>query len=223
MSCYCVHSFDFRAGNIARALQRECSFSAQNRTNEHSSKTCFALITHLLSIQTTKSWKILINNQFKSQSLNRKSYRKLTLSYFSVTCFKHVELLWPISALDRKQVRGYAINRIYDTLIPWQSRRHHANRILSVLLKIVPEFWNLLKSVHVGAIENNSALVQATSEHRTGDKPLPDLITINFNEPRWCNGYINDRAKIPDSKALGANMGPNWPHVGSMNFAIWDG
>ena len=34
--------------------------------------------------------KMLMNNQFKAQSLNRKSYRKFTLSYFSVTCFKHV-------------------------------------------------------------------------------------------------------------------------------------
>ena len=33
MSCYCVNSLDFRAGKIAQALQRECSFSAQNRTN----------------------------------------------------------------------------------------------------------------------------------------------------------------------------------------------
>ena len=35
--------------------------------------------------------------------------------------------------------------------------------------------------------------------------------------------------KIPDSKVHGANMGPIWgqqdpggPHVGPMNFAIWD-
>ena len=48
-----------------------------------------------------------MNNKFKSQSLNRKSYRKFTLSWFSVTCFKHVGCLWPINALDRKQVRGY--------------------------------------------------------------------------------------------------------------------
>ena len=48
-----------------------------------------------------------MNNKFKEQSLNRKFYRKFTLSWFSVTCFKHVGLLWPISALDRKQVRGY--------------------------------------------------------------------------------------------------------------------
>ena len=36
-------------------------------------------------------------------------------------------------------------------------------------------------------------------------------------------------ATIPDSKVHGANMGPIWgrqdpggPHVGPMNFAIWD-
>ena len=81
-------------------------FPAQNRTNEHSSKACFALITHLLSIQTTKSWKMLMNNKFKAHSLNRKAYLKFTLSWFSVTCFQHVGLLWPISALDRKQVSG---------------------------------------------------------------------------------------------------------------------
>ena len=35
---------------------------------------------------------------------------------------------------------------------------------------------------------------------------------------------------IPDSKAHGANMGPNWgrqdpggPYIGPTNFAIWDG
>ena len=53
-----------------------------------------------------------MNNQFKAQSLNRKSYWKFTLSYFSVTCFKHVGLLWPISAFDRKQVRGYIVYRL---------------------------------------------------------------------------------------------------------------
>ena len=49
-----------------------------------------------------------MNNEFKASSLNRKSYRKFVLSGFSVTCLKHVVLLWPISALDRKQVRGSA-------------------------------------------------------------------------------------------------------------------
>ena len=51
------------------------------------------LWTRMLSTQTTKSWKMLMNNQLKALSLNRKSYRKFTLSWFSVTCFKHVGLL----------------------------------------------------------------------------------------------------------------------------------
>ena len=41
---------------------------------------------------------------------------------------------------------------------------------------------------------------------------------------------LNERPEnIPDSKVHGANMGPIWgrqdpggPHVGLMNFAIWD-
>ena len=50
-----------------------------------------------------------MNNKSKAQSLNRKSYQKFTLSCFSVTWFKHVVLLWPIKALDRKQVRSYLL------------------------------------------------------------------------------------------------------------------
>ena len=44
------------------------------------------------------------------------------------------------------------------------------------------------------------------------------------------NEFENALRKIPDSKVHGANMGPIWgrqdpggPHVGPMNFAIWDG
>ena len=72
------------------------------------------LITHLLSTQTTNSWKMLMNYKFQAQSLNRKSYRKFTLSCFSVTCFKHVGLFWPIRALNRKQVSGYMQNMWSD-------------------------------------------------------------------------------------------------------------
>ena len=39
------------------------------RINTASSKTCFALITHLLSIRETTSWKMLMNNKFKAQTL----------------------------------------------------------------------------------------------------------------------------------------------------------
>ena len=41
--------------------------------------------------------------------------------------------------------------------------------------------------------------------------------------------HKNHKQNIPDSKVHGANMGPIWgqqdpggPHVGPMNFAIWD-
>ena len=40
MSCYC-NSFDFRAGQIARVLRRECSFSS-TKSNKLT-QTCFAL------------------------------------------------------------------------------------------------------------------------------------------------------------------------------------
>ena len=106
----CLATVLFRSMFAREKLYERFSASAvltaQNRTNEHSSKTCFALITHLLSTQSTKSWKMFMNNKFKAQSLNRKSYRKFTLSCLSVTCFKHVGSLWQISALDKKQVRG---------------------------------------------------------------------------------------------------------------------
>ena len=59
---------------------------------------------------------MLMNNKFKARSLNRKSYRKFTMSCFSVTCFKHVGLLWPISALDRKQVRGYTYTQLHGQI-----------------------------------------------------------------------------------------------------------
>ena len=42
-------------------------------------------------------------------------------------------------------------------------------------------------------------------------------------------GPIENKTTLPDSKVPGANMGPIWgrqdpggPHVGPMNFVIWD-
>ena len=53
-------------------------------------------------------------------------------------------------------------------------------------------------------------------------KPIVDLFFYTF-------GIICILHVIPDSKIHGANMGPIWvrqgpggPHVGPMNFAIWD-
>ena len=65
------------------------------------------LISRICFLHKQKIVKMLMNNKFKAQGRNRKSYQKFALSCFSVTCFKHVGLPWPISALDRKQVRGY--------------------------------------------------------------------------------------------------------------------
>ena len=110
----------FRAGKCTSTSAR-VQFFQRKLTNWRNSKTCFALITHLLSTQTTKSWKMLTNNKFKAQSLNPKSYRKFTLSCFSITCFKHVGLVWPISTLDRKQVRGYMIVSA-PMKLPWNIR-----------------------------------------------------------------------------------------------------
>ena len=43
------------------------------------------------------------------------------------------------------------------------------------------------------------------------------------------SGYLAHKDAIPDSKDPGAYMGPTWgrqdpggPHVGPMDFAIWD-
>ena len=56
--------------------------------------------------------------------------------------------------------------------------------------------------------------------------------TVGWNPPLWKAGtYLSWISNtIPDSKVHEANMGPTWvlsapdgPHVGPMNFAIWDG
>ena len=43
-------------------------FPAQNRKNQQTNKTCFALIRHLLSIPATTSWKMLMNFEFKADT-----------------------------------------------------------------------------------------------------------------------------------------------------------
>ena len=84
--------------------------------------------------------KMLMNIKLKAQSLNRKSYLKFTLSWFSFTCFKNIGLLWPISALDRKQVRGYRYrNPSYKPKTVWRpSQVYNKNRHTN---KTVPSKW----------------------------------------------------------------------------------
>ena len=103
-------------------------FPAQNRTNWHSSKTCFALITHLFSTQTKKSWKVLMNNKFKAQSVNRKSYRKFTLPWFSVTCFN-------MSGYFDQSARSIE-SRCVVNAIAICDENFHINQ------QIVPSFWS---------------------------------------------------------------------------------
>ena len=64
-----------------------------------------------------------------------------------------------------------------------------------------------------------------------------DGCNMFFDTSNWCMSttlscleYIPWNMHTPDSNVHGANMGPIWgrqgpcgPHVGPMNFAIWDG
>ena len=50
-----------------------------------------------------------------------------------------------------------------------------------------------------------------------------------MNRFKFLSIWLDFQRRIPDSKVHGANMGPVWdrqdpggPHVGTMNFAIWD-
>ena len=71
----------------------------------------------------------------------------------------------------------------------------------------------------------------ATMLHDSSDKPRP-LIPYSQHEecPAWeIMTHWVLLHHTPDSKVHGANMGPIWgrqdpggPHVGPMNFAIWD-
>ena len=66
--------------------------------------------------------------------------------------------------------------------------------------------------------------VMLTPHKDTLNTPARHVAT-NYNKVRW----IHRGKIIPDSKVHGANMGPIWgqqkpgrPHVGPMNFFIWD-
>ena len=51
------------------------------------------------------------------------------------------------------------------------------------------------------------------------------MLAHQSQETKWCEYQFN----IPDSKVRGVDMvhiwgrqDPGWPHIGPMNFAIWD-
>ena len=72
-TCLATVFVRFLRGKKHARFSASAVFPVQNRTNWHNSRIYFALIPHLLSIQTTKSWKMFMNNQFKAKRLNRKT------------------------------------------------------------------------------------------------------------------------------------------------------
>ena len=50
MSCWSVNSFDFAREKLHERFSAIAVFPAQSRTNYQTNQTCFALITHLLSV-----------------------------------------------------------------------------------------------------------------------------------------------------------------------------
>ena len=58
-------------------IQCECSFSSAKSNKLKKQHVCFALITHLLSIHRTTSWKMLMNYKFKAQTLTGNPTRNL--------------------------------------------------------------------------------------------------------------------------------------------------
>ena len=66
------------------------------------------LITHLLSIQMN-TMKMMMNNKVKAKTL-------IGNPAVNWHCFEHVMQLWPLSMLDRKQVRGYVTYVMYSLM-----------------------------------------------------------------------------------------------------------
>ena len=138
---------------------------------------CF---NHASAFYTNKSWKMLRNNQFKAQSLNQKSYWKFTLSYLSVTCFKHVGLLWPVSALDRKQVRGYATFIVTSCWIryPWKysnlakSSMHLPHTNASFILSYAVDWDNIWEFYDIFFVGNCISCSTAWLSHKPWKKQL---------------------------------------------------
>ena len=62
------NSFDFSLEKWHERFSASTVFPAKNRTNWPTNKTCFALITHLLSIRATASRQMLIDNKFETQT-----------------------------------------------------------------------------------------------------------------------------------------------------------
>ena len=65
MFCWSLNTFDFARENCISASVQFFSAKSNELTDQ---QDIFALITHLLSIRATTSWKMLMNDEFQAQT-----------------------------------------------------------------------------------------------------------------------------------------------------------
>ena len=98
----------------------------------------FASITHMRSVRTNNTIKLLMNNKFKAQTVNRKSYRKLALPHLASRAL-NMSYSFGKSArlIESKAVRGNA----FFPLLPMEPR-------LSICVLYL-FFFNFIASVSI--------------------------------------------------------------------------
>ena len=101
-------------------------------------------------------------------------------------------------------------------------------RIIFIVYKVNKDIW-ILKRTFWTVI--NGACIMRTKVHPYKQlKPLDCFVHIQCARQWTCHDLVTlGFDAIPDSNVHGASMGPIWgrqdpggPHVGAMNFAIWD-
>ena len=89
--CPTIRPISLSPGKIAWAHQHECGFFSSTKSKELTDQKERLCFDHAPAFDMNNNIeKMLMNNKFKAQTLNRKSYKKFTLPCFKVTCFKHV-------------------------------------------------------------------------------------------------------------------------------------
>ena len=68
----------------------------------------------------------------------------------------------------------------------------------------------------------------SSTSHFVGSDSILMSLSVSYKD--YCISFVCTQGSTHNSKFHGANMGPIWgrqdpggPHVGPMNFAIWDG
>ena len=119
MSCWSVNCSNFRSE----------IFPVKNRTKWQTINTYFALTTHLLSIQATTSWKMLMNNTIKAQTLignHTRNYRCQLLASLALnmSCSFSQSMRWIESRWVDKRWAGESQVRILSqqTIWNWKSK-----------------------------------------------------------------------------------------------------